>query len=136
VRPRILLYTVILVVITGAASWFMAHRIPLKVDIIRDRATLAREADDGSIENLYTLQFMNTEEQPRHYRIDVRGLDGIKLSTAQEIEVPAASLRAVQTTVQVPPEAGKKGANPIFFDISAVDDKDIHLSEKASFMLP
>ena len=136
VRPRILLYTVILALIVGATAWFMAHRIPLKVDVIRDRSTLAREADDGSIENVFTLQFMNTEEQPRRYRISVTGLDGIKLASESEVEVPAASLRAILTTVQSPPEAGKKGANPIHFEIQAVDAPDIKLSEKASFMLP
>ncbi len=136
VRPRILLYTVILTVIVGATAWFMAHRIPLKVDVIRDRATLAREAEDGRIENVYTLQFMNTEEQPRRYRVSVSGLEGIELAGEPEVEVPAASLRSVLTTVLVPAEAGRKGANPIHFEIEAVDDSSIRLEEKASFMQP
>src|SRR5574343_1768785 len=34
VRPRILLYTAILAIILGLTAWFLAHRIPLKVDII------------------------------------------------------------------------------------------------------
>ena len=36
VRPRILVYTAILIVITIVAGWFLAHRIPLKVDIFGD----------------------------------------------------------------------------------------------------
>ena len=135
-RPRILLYTAILALIVGIAGWFLAHRLPVKVDVIRDRATLAREADDGSIENVYTLQFMNTAERPRRYRIAVTGLDGLRLAGADEVEVPAASVRAVLTTVQAPPESGKKGANPIHFEIQATDDANILLREKASFMLP
>ena len=34
VRPRILLYTAILLLITGLSVWFLAQRIPLKADII------------------------------------------------------------------------------------------------------
>ncbi len=55
VRPRILIYTTILVAITVAAAWSLATRIPLKVDVTRDRSLLAREADDGRIENVYNL---------------------------------------------------------------------------------
>lgn len=62
VRPRILLYSVILAAITLTTAWFIAHRIPLKVDVIR-RGALARETDMGLIENTFTLRFMNTDEQ-------------------------------------------------------------------------
>ncbi len=39
-----------------------ALRNPLKVDVIRDRGALAREATPGVIENVYRLQIMNTGE--------------------------------------------------------------------------
>ena len=136
VRPRILLYTAILVLITGLAAWFLAHRIPLKVDIIRDRSTLAREADDGSIENVYTLQIMNTEEQPHRYKVTVDGLPGAEIAGVSEVEVPAASLQAFNTVVRVAPDAGKQGANPIHFEIAAAENADIKVREKASFLLP
>ncbi len=136
VRPRILLYTAILVLITGLAAWFLAHRIPLKVDIIRDRSTLAREADDGSIENVYTLQIMNTEEQPHRYKVTVDGLPGAEIAGVSEVEVPAASLQAFNTVVRVAPDAGKRGANPIHFEIAAAENADIKVREKASFLLP
>jgi len=136
IRPRILLYTAILVLITGLAAWFLAHRIPLKVDIIRDRSTLAREADDGSIENVYTLQIMNTEEQPHRYKVTVDGLPGAEIAGTSEVEVPAASLQAFNTVVRVAPDAGKQGANPIHFEIAAAENADIKVREKASFLLP
>ena len=136
VRPRILLYTVILVFITGLAAWFLAHRIPLKVDIIRDRSTLAREAEDGSIENVYTLQIMNTEEQPHRYKVTVDGLPGAEIGGVSEVEVPAATLQSFNTVVRVAPDAGKQGANPIHFEIVAAENADIKVREKASFLLP
>jgi len=136
VRPRILLYTAILVLITGLASWFLAHRIPLKVDVIRDRSTLAREADDGSIENVYMLQIMNTEERPHRYKVTVDGLPGAEIAGPDEVDVPPATLQSFNTVVRVPPEAGKKGANQIHLEIAAQENADIKVREKASFLLP
>ncbi len=136
IRPRILLYTVILIIITILAAWFLAHRIPLKMDVIRDRSSLAREADDGRIENVYTLQVMNTEERPHRYVLSVDGLEGLEISGDKTVEVPSASLQAVNVVIVAPPESGKQGANQIHISIQAEENPDIRLREKASFMLP
>ena len=136
IRPRIMLYTAILVVICGLCAWFLAHRIPLKLDIIRDRSVLAREADDGRIENVYLLQIMNTEERPHRYKITVDGLEGAEIAGESEFEVAAASLQGFNTAVRVQPDAGKSGANTIHFNIVAADNPEIALREKASFLLP
>ena len=136
IRPRILLYTAILLLITGLSAWFLMSRIPLKVDIIRDRSTLAREADDGRIENVYMLQIMNTEEQPHRYRVTVDGLPGAEITGEVEVDVPPATLQSFNTVVAVPPDAGKTGSNQIHFEIVAVDNPDIKVREKAAFLLP
>ncbi len=136
IRPRIMLYTAILLVICGLCAWFLAHRIPLKLDIIRDRSVLAREADDGRIENVYLLQIMNTEERPHRYKITVDGLEGAEIAGESEFEVAAASLQGFNTAVRVQPDAGKSGANTIHFNIVANDNPEIALREKASFLLP
>ncbi|MDP3537684.1 MAG: cytochrome c oxidase accessory protein CcoG [Azonexus sp.] len=136
VRPRILLYTAILILISFITAWSLVHRIPLKVDIIRDRSTLAREADDGRIENVYMLQIMNTEERARRYKVTVDGLPDVEIDGATEVDVPAATLQSFNTVVRVQPDAGKKGANQIHFGIVAMDNDDIKVREKASFLLP
>jgi len=136
VRPRILLYTAILILITGLSAWFLAHRIPLKVDIIRDRSTLAREADDGRIENVFMLQIMNTEERPHRYKVTVDGLPGAEISGNNEVDAVAAGLTSFNVIVSGPPDPGKTGSNPIHFEIEATDNDDIKVREKASFLQP
>ncbi|TLS18533.1 MAG: cytochrome c oxidase accessory protein CcoG [Betaproteobacteria bacterium] len=135
-RPRVLLYSAILGMIILATAWGLGTRIPLKVDVIRDRATLAREADDGRIENIYTLRIMNTEEAPRRYALSVSGLPGAEIVGERIVEVPAATTESVLVSVRVPPESGAKGANHIFFEIQAQNHDKVRVSEKASFMLP
>ncbi len=136
IRPRILLYTAILVAITAAAAYSIAVRLPLKVDVIRDRGVLAREVEDGLIENVYTLRIMNTDEKPHRYRIKVSGLDGIALVGNGETEVSSASTQSLVLSARVPPEASGKGSHSIFFDIAATENQDIRLKEKAIFIMP
>ena len=135
-RPRIVLYSAVLVLICLATAWSMATRVPLMVDVIRDRSTLSREADDGSIENVYNLKLMNTTESAQRYRLTVDGLAGIRLSEEAPIEVRSAENHEVTVVVQVPPESGKSGANPIYFNIQAESDAKIAVREKATFLKP
>jgi polyferredoxin len=134
-RPRILLYTFILVAITVSSGWSLATRVPLKVDVIRDRSVLSREADDGGIENIYTLKIMNTTEDPKRYALSVEGLDGIDIVGDRIVEVASTENHEVTIVVRVPPESGKKGANQIFFDIKAQNHDGIAVREKASFLI-
>ncbi len=135
-RPRVLVYTAILILITIIAGYFLANRIPLKMDIIRDRSTLAREADDGSIENVFMLQIMNTTEVPQRYQLAVDGLEGLKITGEDSVDAKPAGLTSFNVVVAAPPESGKRGSNPIHFTITAESNPEITLREKASFLLP
>jgi cytochrome c oxidase accessory protein FixG len=136
IRPRVLVYGAVLMAITAAAAYGIAVRLPLKVDVIRDRGVLAREVEGGLIENVYTLRVMNTDEKPHRYRITVSGLNGIALSGAQDTEVNPASTQSLVVSARVPPEAGPKGSLPIHFDIEEADNPAVRLHEKAVFMIP
>jgi cytochrome c oxidase accessory protein FixG len=135
-RPRTVLYSAILLGIMVATAWSLAIRIPLKVDIIRDRSSLAREADDGRIENVYSLHIMNTDEADHRYVIGVSGIDGIDLVGERIIEVPSASAKTVLLSARVDGNSGKKGTSRIFFEVKAQNHEDIVVREKASFFLP
>ncbi len=136
-RPRTLLYGAILMLIVLATAWSVAMRIPLKVDIIRDRSTLSREADDGRIENVYTLHVMNTAEQAHRFSLSVSGLDGIDIvETERIIEVPAASSKSINVAVRAEASAGKKGSNPIYFDVQALNHEKLAVHEKTTFLMP
>ena len=136
VRPRIILYSVILIGIVVASAWSLATRVPLKVDVIRDRSLLAREADDGRIENVYNLKIMNTTEEPKRYTLSVEGMEGVELAGERVVTVGSAENQEVTVVVRVPPESGKKGANTIYFDIKAENNDKIAVHEKASFLMP
>jgi len=135
-RPRVLIYTGILAVITLAVGLSLFLRTPLKVDVIRDRGALARMVEQGRIENVFRLQIMNATESPQRYAISVSGLPGITLDSSAEVEVLSTEVRAVAVRVQIPPDAASPGSHPIHFDIRAIGDETIQVSEKAAFLVP
>ncbi|HMW16360.1 MAG TPA: cytochrome c oxidase accessory protein CcoG [Accumulibacter sp.] len=135
-RPRTLLYASILLAVIVAAGWSLAHRVPLKVDVLRDRTALSREADDGRIENVFNLHIWNTDERVHRYSITVSGLKDITLVGESLVEIPAASAKMVVLSARVEADAGAKGSNRIFFDVKAEDADHIAAHEKATFFLP
>ena len=135
-RPRTILYTSVLLAIIVATIWSLAVRIPLKVDILRDRTTLYREADDGRIENVYTFHIINTDERAHRYALEVTGVDGIQINGDQVLEVPATSNKKSLVVASVEDGVASQGSHPIFFDVRALSDDKIAVHEKTAFFMP
>jgi polyferredoxin len=53
-RPRVVLYSLLLLVASGAAIISFSLRKPFKVDVMRDRASLVQETSEGLLENSYS----------------------------------------------------------------------------------
>jgi cytochrome c oxidase accessory protein FixG len=135
-RPRVLVYSGILLAITIAVFVSLAMRMPLKVDVIRDRASMGRMVEMGRIENVYRLQIMNATEQPQTFRIAVDGLPGVGVVGGAEVELRPTEVRAVAVTVQLPPDAAKPGSHPIQFHIQSVSNNALHVTEPSTFIVP
>ncbi len=134
-RPRVLIYTMILVGLTSAMVFSMAVREPLKVDVIRDRASLARIVSGGKLENVYRLQVMNATEQAQTYSVAVKGLEGIAMAESTTVDVDSAQTRGVAVRVQIPYGTAEPGSHPIEFEITAQSGKG-HVLEKSVFLVP
>ena len=142
-RPRVLVYGAILVLITGALFASLLLRAPMKVDIVRDRATLARLVEDGWVENVYRLQIMNATERTQRYRIGAAGFDGLRIEPAGEIALGPAEARWVPVAVRVPPEVAARespGAHPLIVQVERLSEtaaeRAVTVSENTTFVLP
>jgi polyferredoxin len=136
VRPRIIVYVAILTIISSAWIWGLATKPELRVDVIRDRMTLAREVEGGLIENVFRLQFMNVSEHAQKYSVTVSGLDKIELMGDPVVELPTASNKNVTYQVRVPPESAGAGSHTVYFDVKSLSDDKISVHEKAIFLMP
>jgi cytochrome c oxidase accessory protein FixG len=139
-RVRVLVYTGILAIIAIAAGVSLWMRVPVKMDVMRDRVSLAREVEGGRIENVYRLQLMNTEERTRHL---VLGAVGDKdeqmqvLLDVPSIELPPLTSRMVTVRVRAEPR-DKRGSVPIRFVLESRDPgaRSFTIREKSRFLYP
>ncbi len=135
-RPRVIIYTLVLLAIVSVFVGTLLNRTPLKMDVIRDRGSMGREIEDGMIENVYRLQIMNTEEIAHRYRISVSGIDGIALQGRSDIALAPTESRGVPINIRIPAGVGEKGSNKIFVTITDTENPDVQVSEKAVFFVP
>ena len=146
-RPRVLLYSAVLWAIIIAAGISLYSRVPVKVDVIRDRTALAREVGNGEIENVYRLQIMNTQEMPQKLMVTVSGaedFEGLEITGVQlPIEIGPAETRMYTLKVHAPAGRGEHGSNRIFFRITPFAAKEggdakqkFSIDEKSIFYKP
>jgi cytochrome c oxidase accessory protein FixG len=142
-RPRVLIYSAILIAITAAAAASLATRSPFKMNVIHDRGSLAREIDDSHIENVYRLQIMNTDERAHRFTLSVEGsahLGHLEIFTGRAehfIEVGAASSTLIAVRVQAVPH-DTEGSQPIEFELVTADaaGREHKVHEKSRFYVP
>jgi cytochrome c oxidase accessory protein FixG len=135
-RPRVLAYTALLLGLVFALMYSLIERVPLKVDVVRDRGILARRLLHGHIENVYRLQIMNATEQTQHFRITVEGMPGLTVWPDDSVDVGPAQSRWVPLRVQLATEGEPPmGAHPIHFLIAGTEP-GLRVREKSVFLVP
>ena len=134
-RPRVLLYSAVLLALCIGLLVSLVTRTPLKVDVVRDRAALSRIVAGGKLENVYRLQIMNATESEQNYRIRARGLDGLEVGSESEFVVGPAESRWVPVRLQIPYGSAGPGSHPVVIEIEATQG-GAHVAEKSVFIVP
>lgn len=133
-RPRLLGYLAALVIMVGTFVWAISDRMPLDVDIERDRNQLYSMSQDGDITNAYTLHIRNLDNQPHRYQIVPAGLDGLYLIGNDTIEVQASSSASMPLQLAAPPGSFDSPSQAITFRVEAEGDSAITLTKEARFL--
>ena len=134
-RPRILIYTFIWCALVLAFFVNLGLRSEFKVNVVRDRASLARIVDDGAIENVYRIQVMNTTESQQKYTLEASGLPNLAVHGHNTLTLGPAEARWLVLQVRVPYDAqAKTGSQPI--QISTRSANGQLVTEKAAFYIP
>lgn len=141
-RPRVLIYTAILGAIVVAFMVSLLTRTTFKVDVVRDRGSLARQVEDGKVENVFRLQVMNATESPQRFRITVQDLPQAVVVEKPEVEVAATEARWMPVSLQIPPEVAQQlgaGAHAFQFKVERLEangQPGAVLIEKSTFVVP
>ena len=134
-RPRVQIYTAILLALIVGLGVALYLRDPFKVDVVRDRASLARLTEEGTLENIFRLQIMNAAEAEQFYRIEVSGLPGLRLQPDAEVDVGPAQSRWVVVRAEIPYGSSPAGSHKISFTVRERESqREVH--EKSVFIVP
>ncbi|HLO94498.1 MAG TPA: cytochrome c oxidase accessory protein CcoG, partial [Burkholderiaceae bacterium] len=101
-RPRVLIYGGALLVLGSLMVWQLSQRSALLIDVIKDRGVMARQVDDGQIENVYRLQLLNRSERTLQLRLDATGLPGLSLLGGERVEVAPAAIVSLPVQLRLP----------------------------------
>ncbi len=135
-RPRIVLYGVILVALCGLFAWSLSQRVAVGLDVLHDRNQLYRETM-GKIENVYLLKVVNKDDAPHRYELSVDGIDGIALADpGLVIEAAGGVVVSVPIAVRASESALPSSSTPLRFTIAAADDPALTVSAEAKFLGP
>lgn len=141
VRPRVLIYTGILLTLVIGMLFSLANRDGFRVDVLRDRGVMAR-LEGSMVENVYRIQVMNATETTQRYHISATGLKDIKVNVesgddkdGNTITVEPAQVRGVAVDVEIPDGSVDSGSHKIAFVVKALGDNET-VTEKSVFLVP
>jgi len=136
IRPRVLIYSGLLIAVALFFVYMLASRSPLGLDVIRDRNQLYRERA-GKIENVYTLKVLNLADHAREFQVSAGGIEGLELSVATgAISVPAGGVIDVPVILRANEEKLSAVSTTVNFTLTAADDTTLKFTQDAKFLGP
>ena len=135
-RPRLIGYGVALAGMCALFLVMLFSRVPLELDIIRDRNALFRETFDGNIENTYTLKIMNKTQEAQEYSVSFAGLEGAVPQIPDQIQAHPGELVSLPITVEISPDKLHQRNTTVYFTVVAKSDPSREVTEESRFLGP
>lgn len=136
IRPRILVYGLVLLslfaVFVGSLYW----RVPLELDIVRDRNQLYNERPDGLIDNVYRLKISNKSQHDHEFELTIDAKDPLSLEAPVRVRVKAGEVSTLVVAVLASPEQLTAASQDLSFRLQSIDSLDLKYLEPARFIGP
>ncbi len=132
IRPRTIIYGVLLAFVAAFMIYGLATRQTLDLNVIRDRSPPFVRLADGSIRNDYAVKLVNMTDAPRRVIVSIDGLEGARLQGAHDATAiaEADSVTNVRLHVVVPNTIAP-GSHELTFIIRDLDTGETATSASA-----
>ena len=135
-RPRFIGYSLAVVVMIGAFVYTVNNRVPVTVDVIRDRGARLYRISGDKVQNVYTVKINNMDRRPHKYVISVEGEHAYKLRGYRPMTLEEGEIFTMPLRVSVPKADLTDTKNEIYINVQAADDETISARQKTSFIGP
>ena len=93
VRPRTIVYTLILLIVCMIMLAALVLRTDTSVNLLRDRNPLFVTLADGSVRNGYTVKILNMKRENRTYHMRLAGVKGARMTVIGHAKTPVEEIR-------------------------------------------
>jgi len=135
-RPRLIGYATMLLVMMTLFAYTLFNRMPLEIDIIRDRSSLYSMTSDNLIANSYVLKIMNMDEIAHRYQVSVEGIDGLIVDAPSHVDIASGEVFEMPLRLSVDPAQLQHSNTTVYFLVQSIDDPKIHTREDSRFIGP
>jgi len=135
-RPRLVAYGVAVLLMMSLFSWAIIVRVPLELDVIRDRDRLYNETTDGLVENSYTLKILNMDQREHSYELTFSGLDHGIIIGKNKVFVAGGEVTELPIRLQIDPSNIPATNTSIVFLIESTDGSDYLATAESRFIGP
>jgi len=134
-RPKLIGYGVAMLTMSLLFVVVLWNRVPLSVEVIRDRGSLYQQLSDGSIENVYRLRIINMDNQPHDFVIQLDGLTGARVLPEHTVYVSSGEIHDVMLRVLMNPAQLHSMNQAFTFRVSSQDGQ-LHDESESRFISP
>lgn len=135
-RPRTYVYAGILALCVSVFFIAISKRIPVELEISRERQSLYTETFDGDIQNIYTIKVANMSQAVQDYRISVSGLPELKLIGDSRLSVEPGAVKTMTYRVKTQPRNYANKSNLIYFTVESIRDASVKRKAESRFIGP
>jgi cytochrome c oxidase accessory protein FixG len=122
-RPRVVLYPAVLVLLLGGFVFTLATRANADVMILRSQAEPFSVEQDGRVSNQIRVKIANRSRADHAYAISVRGADGAQVIAPESpLTVKAGEQRTTSVFVLLPATAFTGGRRDVIVHVTDRDD--------------
>lgn len=122
-RPRLFAYLTLLTILFSGIIYALSGRVPLQLDIRRDRNQLSTVNAQGFIENSYIIKITNKTQHPHEYKVSLVPQAGFTLDSRFEtIPLEAGESYDLPVSVLGDPKIIPQGKTPIQMKVKNIDN--------------
>ena len=139
-QPRIKVYAALLGLTALGIIATVSLRVPLQVEVVRDRGVLARPLRNGDVENIYRVHIQNYDTQAHTYDVQVHSDTAMYIPSPMPVHIASGEERTLAVSVVQPYRADAPApANriiPLTFSVRSRTGADQQRSRSSNFVLP
>ena len=136
-RPRVVVYGGLILAIFVGLFYLISIRVPLEMDILRDRNALYHERTGGIVENVYTLKLINMQNEPQTFTLTADGIPGLEvILQSDEIHVASGAVQEVPLRLRANKDQLTSASAKISLTLKSRENPDVEVTETGRFLGP